>query len=216
MTADGVRIHPTAAVEAGVTIGAGSSVWDSCHLRSGAVLGEQVSVGEKTYIAGGVRIGDRVKLNSFVYLCAGVTLETGVMIAAGVVFTNDRYPRATTPDLSELRSSEVGDDTLPTLVREGATVGARAVVGCGLTIGAWALVGMGAVVTRTVKDHELVVGSPARPIALVCRCGPPFARLDGPSLPSGSFGCAHCGWAYEVTDGVVASSRAPGAPTDLA
>ena len=73
------------------------------------------------------------------------------MVGAGAVFTNDRYPRATTPDLSELRTSEPDDTTRPTLVREGASIGARAVVGDDLTIGRFALVGMGAVVTKSVR-----------------------------------------------------------------
>lgn len=190
--------HPTALVEDGVTLGAGTRVWDSCHLRSGAVLGRDVTVGEKTYVAGGVVVGDRVKINAFVYLCAGVTLEAGVMVSAGAVFTNDRYPRATTPDLARLLPSEATEATLPTLVREGATIGARAVIGCGLVVGRWAMVGMGAVVTRDVADHTLVAGVPARPVALLCRCGRPFARLDAGPLPDGTYTCARDGTGHDV------------------
>nr|MCU0705280.1 N-acetyltransferase [Fimbriiglobus sp.] len=82
------RVHPTAIIERGVSLGRGTSVWDNVHIRHDATIGDDCIVGEKTYIAYGVKVGHRCKLNSFVYLCAGVTLEDGVMIAAGTVFTN--------------------------------------------------------------------------------------------------------------------------------
>ena len=122
-------VHPTALVEEGVVLGPGTAVWDNAHLRSGARVGEDCIVGEKSYLAPGVVVGDRVKINAFVYLCTGVTLEDGVMVSAGTVFTNDRYPRATTPDLGALRPSEPDESTRPTWVRRGATIGAGCVVG---------------------------------------------------------------------------------------
>ena len=108
-------IHPTAMIEDGVVIGRGTSVWDHVHVRREAVIGEQCIIGEKTYIAGGVSIGNRVKINAFVYICSAVTIEDGVMISAGTTFTNDRFPRATTPDLQALRASEPDEATRPTL-----------------------------------------------------------------------------------------------------
>ena len=86
------RIHPTAEIENDVTMGDGTAIWSHVHVRSGARIGADCIVGEKTYIAGGVVIGDFVKINAMAYLCAGVTLERGVMVAAGTIFTNDRYP----------------------------------------------------------------------------------------------------------------------------
>ena len=103
-SASSARIHPTAIIEEGVTIGPGTSVWDHVHIRRSATIGEQCIVGGKTYIAYGVSIGDRVKINAFVYICAAVTIESGVMIGQAVTFTNDRFPRATTPDLERLRT----------------------------------------------------------------------------------------------------------------
>jgi UDP-2-acetamido-3-amino-2,3-dideoxy-glucuronate N-acetyltransferase len=155
------RIHPTAIVEDGVEIGAGTSIWDNVHIRYATRIGEQCIVGEKTYIAYGVRIGHRVKINAFVYVCTAVTIEDGVMISAGTVFTNDRFPRATTPDLQQLRASEPDEHTRPTLVREGATIGARSVIGSDLVIGRFAMIGMGSVVTRSVPDFHLALGHPA-------------------------------------------------------
>lgn len=198
---DPARVHPTAIVEPGVVLGAGTAVWDNAHLRGpGTVLGEQCIVGEKTHIAYGVTIGDRVKLNAFVYVCTGVTIETGVMVSAGVIFTNDRYPRATTADLSALRPSEPDDDTLTTLVREGATIGARAVIGPGLVLGRFSMVGMGAVVTRDVPDFHLVVGHPARTAGVVSRDGVPLLKTSTGFLPDGDVICPRSGASYRIED----------------
>ena len=106
------RIHPTALVEEGVTIGDLTSVWDNVHVRRGASIGTECIIGEKSYIAYDVEIGDRVKINAFVYICAAVCIEDGVAISAGTVFTNDRFPRATTDDLAMLRTSDPDEHTL--------------------------------------------------------------------------------------------------------
>ena len=103
-----IRIHPTALIEDGVEIGEDTAVWDAVHIRAPSSIGRNCIIGEKSYIAYGVEIGDRVKINAFVYICTAVTIETGVMIAAGTIFTNDRFPRATTPDLSALRELRTG------------------------------------------------------------------------------------------------------------
>jgi acetyltransferase-like isoleucine patch superfamily enzyme len=195
-----VRIHPTAIIEDGVTIGEGSSVWDNVHIRHGASIGEECIVGEKTYIAYDVRIGNRVKINAMVYICAAVSIEDGVMISASTTFTNDRFPRATFPDLKSLRPSEPDEHTLPTLVREGATIGAGCIIGNDLEIGRWAMVGMGSIVTRSVPDFHLVLGSPARSIGAVCKCGLLFHKFAGGD--SGEFAC-ECGLEYTISNGVV-------------
>jgi acetyltransferase-like isoleucine patch superfamily enzyme len=194
-----VRIHPTAIVEHDVALGEGTSVWDSAHIRHGTILGEQCLVGGKATIAYDVRIGNRVKINSLAYICNAVTIEDGVMISAGVIFTNDRFPRATTSDLKSLRSSAPDEHTLPTLVREGSTIGAGAIVGCDLTIGRFAMIGMGSVVTRSVADFHLVIGNPARSIGCVCRCGEPLLKwsADEPAQIV-RVECRVCGLAYEV------------------
>jgi UDP-2-acetamido-3-amino-2,3-dideoxy-glucuronate N-acetyltransferase len=192
------RVHPTAIVEDGVIIGDGTSVWDNVHIRHGASIGESSIIGEKSYIAYGVRIGDRVKINAFVYICAAVTVEDGVMISAGTVFTNDRNPRAATPDLQSLRASEPDEKTLPTFVREGATIGAHCTIGCGLEIGRFAMVGMGALVTKSVPDFHLAFGHPAASVGVVCKCGAIVERFASPSasLPVRKLACPECGIAY--------------------
>jgi UDP-2-acetamido-3-amino-2,3-dideoxy-glucuronate N-acetyltransferase len=195
------RIHPTANVEDDVTIGPGTSVWEHVHVRGPTQIGADCIVGEKSYIAYGVRIGDRVKINAFVYIPTGVTVEDGVMISAGTIFTNDRFPRATGPDLTALLDSGPGDHTLPTRVREGATIGASSTIGCDLEIGRFAMVGMGSVVTRAVPDFHLVLGSPARTVGCVCRCGQPIARSTGERLPEQPLvACGVCGLQYSIHD----------------
>lgn len=197
-----VYIHPTAVIEADVAIGEGTSVWDSAHIRHGARIGQECIVGDKSYIAYDVRIGNRVKINGFVYICNAVTIEDGVMVSAGTIFTNDRFPRATTPDLKQLRSSDPDEHTLPTLVREGATIGAGAVIGNDLTIGRFAMVGMGSVVTKSIPDFHLVIGSPARSVGAVCRCGQLMCRFAESSSPQ-DISCPECGLRYRLTDGQV-------------
>lgn len=192
-----LRIHPTALIENDVHIGMGTSVWDNVHIRHSTRIGEQCIVGEKTYIAYGVQIGNRVKINAFVYICNAVTVEDGVMISAGTIFTNDRFPRAATPDLLKLRSSDPDEHTLPTRVREGATIGAGSVIGNDLVIGRFAMIGMGSVVTKTVPDFHLVVGQPARSVGLVCRCGHLLFKFDSSSITSPrSMVCGACTLAY--------------------
>jgi UDP-2-acetamido-3-amino-2,3-dideoxy-glucuronate N-acetyltransferase len=186
------RIHPTALIEAGVELGPGTAVWDNVHIRRGARLGRQCIVGEKTYIAYDVRIGDLVKLNAAVYVCAGVTIETGVMVAAHTVFTNDLLPRAADPELLAPLGSEPTEATLTTVVRRGATIGANCTIGPGLELGAFCIVGMGSVVTVDVPPHALVAGNPARLLGLVCRCGQSVARAVANAVPAGDHAC-RCG-----------------------
>lgn len=203
-----VRVHPTALIEDGVQIGSGSSVWDSVHIRHGAQIGDECIIGEKTYIAYDVKIGHRVKINAMVYICAAVTIEDGVMISAGTTFTNDRFPRATTPDLKHLWPSDPDEHTLPTLVREGATIGAQCTIGNGLSIGRFAMVGMGALVTKNIPDFHLAIGAPARTIGYVCRCGEPLAKTTDLEASTPKLSCK-CGLEYSVDHGVVTELNPP-------
>ena len=148
-----------------------------------------------------------MKINAFVYICTGVTIEDGVMISAGTTFTNDRYPRATTPDLSALRPSDPDEHTLATVVRAGTTIGARATIGPGIELGRFSMVGMAAAVTRSVPDFHLVVGHPARTVAAVCRCGEPFLRaVDGVLPDTALVACEVCGLQYAVRANEVVES----------
>ena len=191
-----VRIHPTAIIEDNVILGEGTSVWDNAHIRHSTTLGDECIVGGKTYIAYGVSIGNRVKINAGVYICTAVTIEDGVMISAGTIFTNDRFPRATTPDLKELRPSDPDEHALPTLVRAGATIGAGCTIGNDLEIGRFAMVGMGSLVTKDVPNFHLVMGSPAKSVGCVCRCGQLLCRFDD-ATPS-EVNCSQCERRYTI------------------
>src|SRR5262249_17048548 len=200
-----VSIHPTAIIEAGVEIGPGTAVWDHVHIRRTTRIGELCVIGEKTYIAYNVRIGSRVKINAFVYICTAVTIEDGVMISARTLFTNDLFPRATTPDLKRLKPSEPDEHTLPTLVREGATIGAGCSVRCGLSIGRFGMIGMGSVVTRSIPDYHLAFGHPAGSAGYVCPCGLPLLRFTPGLLPSDApeMACRACGRRLAAAAGLV-------------
>ena len=206
-----IRIHPTAIVEENVQIGEGTSIWDNVHVRRSTVIGDECIIGEKTYIAYEVKIGSRVKINAMVYICNAVTIEDGVMISAGTIFTNDRFPRATTPDLQKLRSSEPDEQTRPTLIREGATIGAGCTIGNDLTIGRFAMVGMGALVTKSVPDFHLAIGHPAVSVGYVCRCGQLLLRFPpkGSATEGLNLQCSACSLQYLVMDGQVIELAPP-------
>jgi UDP-2-acetamido-3-amino-2,3-dideoxy-glucuronate N-acetyltransferase len=126
----------------------------------GCEIGPDTRIGTFVEVQTGANIGARCKISSHSFVCEGVTLEAEVFVGHGVMFTNDRYPRATNEDGS-LQSAD--DWTLErTLVKRGASIGSNATIGCGIVIGARAMVGAGAVVTRDVPDGAIVAGVPAR------------------------------------------------------
>ena len=186
-----IFVHPTAIIEEGVVIGKGTSVWDNVHIRKYAAIGKDCIIGEKSYIAYNVKIGNLVKINAYVYICAKVTIKDRVMIAAGTVFTNDLFPRATSVGQDILMTSEVTEETLETLVEEGVTIGANSTIGCGRVLGKYSMVGMGSVVTKDIPSYVLVYGSPARVKGYVCKCGHPLN--DNDVLMS----CSYCGLRYK-------------------
>jgi UDP-2-acetamido-3-amino-2,3-dideoxy-glucuronate N-acetyltransferase len=125
----------------------------------GCTLGDDTRVGSFVEIQKQAIIGARCKISSHTFICEGVTIEDDVFVGHGVMFINDRYPRATADGRPQ---TEDDWSVVPTLVKQGASIGSGVVILCGLTIGEAAMVGAGAVVTHDVPDHGLVYGVPAR------------------------------------------------------
>ena len=134
----------------------------------GCRIGDRTRIGTFVEIQRGASIGRSCKISSHTFICDGVTIEDGVFIGHGVMFTNDRVPRALTAD-GELQT-EADWQLTPTRVARGASIGSNATILPGLTIGEYALVGAGAVVTRDVPDGAVVAGTPARLLRAADRC----------------------------------------------
>ncbi|WP_067452522.1 acyltransferase [Actinomadura macra] len=193
------RILPSADVDERAFLGEGTTIWHLAQVREDAVLGRDCIVGRGAYVGPGVRIGDRVKLQNHALVYEPAVLEDGVFIGPAAVLTNDLYPRSADVDGDLKRPGDW--DALGVTVREGASIGARAVIVAGRTIGRHALVGAGAVVTKDVPDFALVVGSPARRIGWVGRAGEPL-KNEG----DGRWRCPRTGEEY-VTEGGPGSGR---------
>ena len=126
----------------------------------GCTVGDDTKIGSFVEIQKGAAVGARCKISSHSFICEGVTIEEEVFIGHGVMFTNDRFPRAANADGS--LQTEADWKVEPTLVRRNASIGTGATIVCGITIGCGALVGAGAVVTKDVPDFAIVAGVPAR------------------------------------------------------
>ncbi|MBQ7567784.1 N-acetyltransferase [bacterium] len=132
----------------------------------GCRIGAETSVGPFVEIQQDAEIGARCKIQSHAFICSGVAIEDGVFVGHGVMFVNDRYPRAVNDDGVPERAGEWKLEK--TRVCRGATLGSNATIMCGVTVGAGALVGAGAVVTKDVPPDCVAVGVPAQIIAENC------------------------------------------------
>jgi UDP-2-acetamido-3-amino-2,3-dideoxy-glucuronate N-acetyltransferase len=156
--------HESAYVDDPCEIGEGTKIWHFCHVQSGAKIGQKCILGQNVNIGNNVTVGNFVKIQNNVSVYEGVILEDYVFCGPSMVFTNVVDPRSKYP--------QVGKEFYrPTLVKEGASIGANATIVCGHSIGRFAFVGAGAVVTKDVPDFALVVGNPARIVGWMSEAG---------------------------------------------
>jgi UDP-2-acetamido-3-amino-2,3-dideoxy-glucuronate N-acetyltransferase len=154
--------HPTAIVDPGVSIGAGTKIWHFSHVLGGSRIGERCVLGQNVVVGPDVTIGNGCKIQNNVSVYKAVTIEDDVFCGPSMVFTNVINPRAFIERKDEFR---------PTLVKKGASIGANATIVCGNTIGEYAMIGAGAVVTKDIPAYALVIGAPARFLGWVSRSG---------------------------------------------
>lgn len=186
-----VWVHPSAVVDDGATIGAGTKIWHFCHVMSGAVIGVGVVLGQNGFVASGVKIGRGTRIQNNVSLYEGVELGEYVFCGPSCVFTNVTNPRAEIARKSELRKTIIG---------RGTSIGANATIVCGTTIGRYAFVAAGAVVPRgDFPDYALLAGVPARRVGWMSRHG---HRLMNEG-ESNRYRCPQSGWIYEEREGAL-------------
>jgi acetyltransferase-like isoleucine patch superfamily enzyme len=194
------NVHADADVADTAVLGAGTTVWQFAQIREGAVLGAHCIVGRGVYVGPGVHIGDNCKLQNHALVYEPARLADGVFIGPAVVVTNDRLPRAVSPD-GVLKGADDWD-AVGVTIEQGASIGARAVCVAPVTIGRWSMVAAGAVVTRDVPDFSLVAGVPARRIGWVGRTGERLLPVS-----EGRWRCAQTGDEYlEVGSGLTEST----------
>lgn len=185
--------HPTAVIDDGAVIGAGTKVWHFCHVMGGATLGAQCILGQNVFVANGVEVGAGCKIQNNVSLYTGVVLEEDVFCGPSMVFTNVMNPRAHVERKDEYARTRVG---------RGASIGANATIVCGHDIGEYAFIGAGSVVTREVPAYALVFGSPAKVQGWMSAAG---ERLEFDE--SGRAICPRTGERYRLSDGRCAPER---------
>lgn len=145
-------IHRLALVDESVKVGKDVAIWAFASVHAGVKLGDFVSIGEHVYIGSDTTIGERTRVSQGVHITDHMKIGSNVFIGPGVIFTNDKHPRANNPDYKR-ESPEVQNDV---------SIGAGAIILPGVILGEGCIVGAGAVVTRNVAPHIIVYGNPAR------------------------------------------------------
>ena len=154
--------HPTAVIDEGCKIGAGTKIWHFSHIMSNCTIGENCNIGQNVVVLPEVILGRNVKVQNNVSIYSGVVCEDDVFLGPSMVFTNIKNPR----------SAIVRKDQYEKIfIRKGASIGANATIICGIEMGEYAMIGAGAVVTKNVKPYALIVGNPAKQIGWVSEYG---------------------------------------------
>lgn len=163
----GAKIHESAYVDDGVSIGADTRIWHFAHVLPNVRIGRECVLSQNVMVGPNVTVGDRCKIQNNVALYDGVELEDDVFCGPSCVFTNVNNPRAFLNRKSEFRK---------TLVKRGASIGANATIVCGYTLGEYCFVAAGAVVRTDVPAYAVMAGVPARRIGWMSRAGRMLGR----------------------------------------
>jgi UDP-2-acetamido-3-amino-2,3-dideoxy-glucuronate N-acetyltransferase len=181
--------HPTAVVDEGCEIGAGTKIWHFAHIMPNCRIGRNCNFGQNVVISPGVVLGNNVKVQNNVSIYTGVTCDDDVFLGPSCVFTNVTNPRSAVNRRDQYAKTHVG---------QGASIGANATIVCGHDIGKFAFIGAGAVVTKNVPDYALVIGNPARQAGWMSEYGHKLAfDADGKAV------CQESGQQYQLSDGRV-------------
>lgn len=162
MTNQDFYFHPTAIIDEGCTIGAGSKIWHFSHIMTGCTLGEKCNIGQNVVVSPGVILGNNVKVQNNVSIYEGVTCDDDVFLGPSMVFTNVTNPRSAVNRRGQYSRTHVG---------KGVSIGANATIVCGHDIGEYAFIGAGTVVTKTILPFALIVGNPGRQIGWMSEYG---------------------------------------------
>jgi len=176
-------VHESSYVDEPCEIGEGTKIWHFSHIMQNSKIGKKCNIGQNVVISPDVVLGNNVKIQNNVSVYTGVICENDVFLGPSMVFTNVVNPRS-----HVIRK----DEYKQTLMKQGSSVGANAVIICGNTIGRFSFIGAGAVVTKDVPDYALVVGNPARIVGWMCECA---FRLDFNDTTECI--CNACGKTYE-------------------
>jgi acetyltransferase-like isoleucine patch superfamily enzyme len=193
-------VAATADVDDTAVLGPGTRIWHLAQVREDARIGSECIVGRGAYVGPGVTLGNRVKLQNYALVYEPARVEDGVFIGPAAMLINDMFPRSVDVGGKLKRADDW--HAAGVVVREGASIGARAVVLPGRVIGRYALIAAGAVVTTDVPDFGLMVGMPARRAGWVGRAGERLAD-EG----DGSWRCPQTGELYREADGRLVASE---------
>lgn len=191
-----IHIHSTALVETEF-IGEGTAIWAFAHIMKNAHVGSNCNIGDGCFIESFAQIGNNVTIKNGCMIWEGVTIEDGVFVGPNVLFTNDRYPRSPRLPQVKERYSAKENWLLHTKIKQGASIGAGAVLMPGITVGEFATIGAGAVVSKDVPPFALVIGNPARIKGWVCECGQ-LLKIENETAV-----CPTCQLKYDVKNGEV-------------
>ncbi|MBI3741883.1 MAG: N-acetyltransferase [Chloroflexi bacterium] len=184
-------IHPTAEVSADAIIGENTRIWHNAQVRERVRIGKNCIIGKGVYVDFDVTLGDNVKVQNYASLYHPAVIEDGVFVGPYVCLTNDKNPRAITPDGKIKREGDwqVGQ----IVIRYGAALGTGSIILSNVKVGKWSLVAAGAVVTRDVPDHALVIGNPARLAGYVCKQAHRMSKIN-----ASHWKCSKCGEEIDV------------------